>query len=365
MEIKVNLNISAQYKDIEVCINAPEKNEEVQRLENELLQKASKEMLQIIAMQDNDIFIINTSEIIEFFSEEKNNYCRTKEGISIKIITEKIKSELTQENIQIGNKKRKSSFITSGKLSTSDWRKISFGIDTLVGIIREGFSQQNGQLLLGERDVSKIKKEVLGYQEVIDSCLKRISVKGRTEYHINADISLLEDSVEIIQAARDGVILKQEKRTEIIDGNEKDIFYDTSMTPREVAKILDKYSEEADDMLIYTLSNYLGIGLGIAGTIGTLVDGKKNGQNKENATLLTVSTTAIGLIKILTRVLSPNKREEEIKLRSKRFRLEDDLLENEAISNAAEEMSVRNIKDIANKETKLKNRTDNKYGQKR
>lgn len=81
MDIKVHTNISNEYQNIEVWINAPEKNEEVQALENELLYKTSKSIEQIIAMKDNDIFIINTSDIILFFSEEKNNFCKTKDGI--------------------------------------------------------------------------------------------------------------------------------------------------------------------------------------------------------------------------------------------------------------------------------------------
>lgn len=81
MEIKVHTNISKEYQNIEVWINAPEKNEEVQALENELLYKTSKSIEQIIAMKDNDIFIINTSDIILFFSEEKNNFCKTKDGM--------------------------------------------------------------------------------------------------------------------------------------------------------------------------------------------------------------------------------------------------------------------------------------------
>ena len=81
MDIKVRTNISNEFKDIEVCINALEKNEEVQRLENELLANASKSIQQIIAVQNNDIYIINISDVILFFSEEKNNFCKTKDGI--------------------------------------------------------------------------------------------------------------------------------------------------------------------------------------------------------------------------------------------------------------------------------------------
>ena len=81
MDIKVRTNISSEYQNIEVCINAPEKNEEVQKLENELLLKASKSIETIIGMHDNDIFILNIKDIIEFFSEEKNIFCKTEEGI--------------------------------------------------------------------------------------------------------------------------------------------------------------------------------------------------------------------------------------------------------------------------------------------
>lgn len=81
MDIKVRTNISNEFQNIEVCINAPERNEEVQILENELLSKSSKSIQQIIAMQNNDIFIINMSDVILFFSEEKNNFCKTKDGI--------------------------------------------------------------------------------------------------------------------------------------------------------------------------------------------------------------------------------------------------------------------------------------------
>lgn len=80
MEIKVSTNISSEYKDIEVCINAPERNEEVQRLENDLLIKASNSIQSVIGMQNNDIFLINVSDIIVFYGEDKNIFCRTKDG---------------------------------------------------------------------------------------------------------------------------------------------------------------------------------------------------------------------------------------------------------------------------------------------
>lgn len=81
MDIKVHTNISSNYQNIEIYINAPERNETVQRLENELLSKSSNLIEQIIGMHGNDIFIINVLDIIMFYSEDKNNFCKTKDGI--------------------------------------------------------------------------------------------------------------------------------------------------------------------------------------------------------------------------------------------------------------------------------------------
>ena len=80
MNINVRTNISNEYKDVEVCINAPERNELVEKLEKELSYVNNETLSQVVGIQNNDLYIIKTSNIIEFFSEEKNNYCRTKDG---------------------------------------------------------------------------------------------------------------------------------------------------------------------------------------------------------------------------------------------------------------------------------------------
>ena len=105
MDIKVHTNISSEFQSIEVCINAPKRNEEVQRLENELLAKQEKTIRKIIGMQNNDIFIINVSDAIVFFSEEKNNFCKTKDGIyKIKEKLYYLEEYLPQKNfIRISN----------------------------------------------------------------------------------------------------------------------------------------------------------------------------------------------------------------------------------------------------------------------
>ena len=81
MNIKVRTNISDKYDDIEIVINSPVKDEQVQRLENKLLSETTRTIQKVIGMQVNNIFVINVLDIIVFYSEEKNNFCKTKDGV--------------------------------------------------------------------------------------------------------------------------------------------------------------------------------------------------------------------------------------------------------------------------------------------
>ena len=66
MDIKVRTNISNEYQDIEVCINAPIINEEVQMLENELLSITSKSIKQIANdMEAADILVSHDKPFTE------------------------------------------------------------------------------------------------------------------------------------------------------------------------------------------------------------------------------------------------------------------------------------------------------------
>ena len=81
MDIKVRTNISNEFNDIEIVINAPERNSQVIEIENDLITLSKNVIEKVIGVKDNDIFIIDVSDIIIFYSEDKNNYCKTKNGI--------------------------------------------------------------------------------------------------------------------------------------------------------------------------------------------------------------------------------------------------------------------------------------------
>lgn len=151
MNIKVRTNISNEYENIEVIINAPEKNEQVVQIENELLKYNSKSIEKIIAYQDNKLFIIDVSSIFKFYSEDKFNYCQTKDGIF------KIKEKL---------------YYLDENLSKNDFTRISNSVivninhvkcfDTsLVGSILITF-EDDGQEYVSRRRVSDVMKFLKG-----------------------------------------------------------------------------------------------------------------------------------------------------------------------------------------------------------
>lgn len=115
---------------------------------------------------------------------------------------------------------------------------------------------------------------------------------------------------EILQAARDGVILKQEEREEIIDGKRRTIRYDTPMTNREVRDILSEYEDKKDDISYQKLENYLGLGLGFAGMLGNIM---KNNLNKDNSkkgyiSFVSIGTMIIGSLGLLEGVVKSSDR---------------------------------------------------------
>lgn len=104
MNSKIHTNISDEFKEVEIIVNAPTLNKEVQEL-IENITKTANGIKEIVGMRENQLSIINTQDIICIYSEEKNTFCRTENG------TYKIKQKLyeieglfsTSEFIRISN----------------------------------------------------------------------------------------------------------------------------------------------------------------------------------------------------------------------------------------------------------------------
>lgn len=77
MKIDVRTNISKKFDKVEININAPERNEEIEFIER-TLGKYERIMKRIIGIKNNSYYIVNVNDIISFYSREKYNYCKTK-----------------------------------------------------------------------------------------------------------------------------------------------------------------------------------------------------------------------------------------------------------------------------------------------
>ena len=286
---------------------------------------------------------------------------RGKNGISVKLITQKLKKEMIKKPPQIGNKRKIKNSFESGKLTTSDWKYISIGLKTLDRIVNEGIFAQENQLLSGKSDVSRIKKEIFGFKTIIQDCINRLANSSRDEYELHKAIDLLSDYSQITQAARDGIIVKQEKRVEKIDGKEKETIYDTSMTPREVYEILREYERQADRLQFDKLNNYLELGLGLAGAVGTIIKNKqtKNETKKGSVPIYTIGTIVVESLRLFQGMMKNNNREKLWQMRDEEYRLRNDLLDNEQISAKAEESAIKSIRNVVNEEIKLQNKLGN------
>lgn len=109
-------------------------------------------------------------------------------------------------------------------------KNIAFGLEMLGRILNESFNVQYNELLQGEKDVGRIRKDILEYRHVMKDFLRRIRVGAREE---------------------------------IIDGEVKEITYDTTMTPKEVIDILYQYEKTLERLQFERLNNYIGLGLGL------------------------------------------------------------------------------------------------------
>ena len=282
-----------------------------------------------------------------------------KNGISAKLITSKIKKEASRDNKEKKRKIRNS--FKSGKLSAKDMKSIALGLEMLGRIINEFYNNQYSELLQGDKDVSKFRKDIIEFRDIMADFLRRIKVGAREEYFVRKRIELLPNYSQIAQAARDGVILKKDTRHEIINGEEKEITYDTTMTPKEVIDVLYHYEKTLERLQFERWNNYIGLGLGLAGTLGIMTNGDKNKtKEKDKGTLITLGSTAVGGLKLLQGVIEKDKNQEIWRIEDEQYRLRKDLLEKEQISYQAEMDTIKDIKALSEQQRKLENRRDNK-----
>ena len=295
--------------------------------------------------------------------KEKTNFTG-KAGTSIKIITETIKKETKRKAISVThNRKINKDKIKSGKIMTSDMDAIRVGMKILNKIMQNSLNRVEMDLKLGKgEDINQKQKYIYEYRKIINSFINSISRNIEEEMAIQADIDYVEECTDIVQAARDGILLKQEERTEMIDGEEKKLVYDTTITEKEVLSVLDKYQRIKNDVKLQKLENYLGIGLSAAGIIGTMVRDKNNSLKMNSEKIMTLSFIAVKSIKLLGDMTNKNiigKKKENLKeISDQRRKIKSETLENEHISSKDKERTIENYKFLRKKEQKAEKGID-------
>ena len=77
MDFEVDTNISKEYESIKVLITAPELNEQVQSILNNL-STVCENRNNIVATKNNELFLLKTNDILYFYSDEKYIYAKTR-----------------------------------------------------------------------------------------------------------------------------------------------------------------------------------------------------------------------------------------------------------------------------------------------
>jgi len=222
-------------------------------------------------------------------------------GISIRVITSKIRKELSNNDSKVSKHRNLKNSSKSGTIQTSDLKNLSLGLQIVERIMHEGFQRYNESLQLGKKDISKSKKNIIAYKSLMQDFVCRLSAASKTEFFLKERLDSLADYSQIAQAARDGIILKQEKGKKLHDGKEKEYMYDTSMSVNEVLSAFDDYERQSSRLTYKKLENYLGIGLGLVATLGSISKSAKeeNNNKSKSASLITIGTITISGLKLL------------------------------------------------------------------
>lgn len=294
-----------------------------------------------------------------------------KEGTLIQITTEKIRNENSNNDSIEKRKRRLKDEAQFGRLSSSELKMISIGLDALSRTISQGIGFLDSAIFSGgnNTDVSKIGYNLSNYGKVIETFLFRLSINADAVASIESEMEDLEKKFQIIQAARDGILLKQIKEND-------NIMYDTSMSTREVYDILNRYEIEKKRFYEEKFYNYLGIGLSIASTIGSMI---LNNQNKDetqtsdkvSSAVITLGTLIPTAITLFSARSSQGKKSESKKSKSskiyqldelghERAMLTSELIEDtEPVSQEALRDTIDNIIGIGKKAESIKINLDN------
>ena len=80
MDINLVTNLSKDYTNVKVTIEAPEMNDDIKMMVD-IIKSFSNSKKNLISYSDGKKYILSTNDILYFYSEGKKNYCKTENGI--------------------------------------------------------------------------------------------------------------------------------------------------------------------------------------------------------------------------------------------------------------------------------------------
>lgn len=146
MTIKINTNISSEFEETSITINAPELSDEIQNI-IKYVSNINTTPTQIVATEDNKIYFIDLDKVICFFSKDKYNYVRIKDG------TYKIKYKLYElEEIF-----KERDFIRISNSCIINVKQVECFDTSILGTVLVKF-KDNTQEKVSKRNFAQIKK---------------------------------------------------------------------------------------------------------------------------------------------------------------------------------------------------------------
>lgn len=288
---------------------------------------------------------------------KRNNNFNGKMGTSVKML----KAKLTPRKSKKSKMDFKSSF-KSGKCKNPDLMSISIGFSALSQIIERGIDTFESNIVneIHEKDISQFQFNLINSKNSIRSSLRRISDEIRAEQELRNHLSELREDYRLAQAARDGILIKQEKRIEKLpNGEKKEIIYDTSMTKREVIDTLNRYDMMVNRLKTDRVNDYISLGMNTIGLVGIIYESKSFSNNK-SISVISLSTLVTTAINLLERSIPNKNLEEARRLNNKDRDHTFDFLDNEQLSYKAEEDAYLEIENYARESKKLYSKNNNR-----
>ena len=270
----------------------------------------------------------------------------------IKTNIEKIKDQeknKAKPETELQKKKRKRKIERTkkrvGTLGTNGLKKLSIGLQMLEGFVSQQGENLSKSLLIGNEDVSIQKKIFFEYQGLILNILRSSIYKLREEFDAKQDIDLMPDAYSIMQAARDNVLIQQVTRKEKIDGIDTEVKYDRAMSQGDVAETIDKYYRLSNGTELTKITNYLMLGLSLAGAIGELTTRKKANEQDDFGKIITIGTISVSGVKLITDAAIGAARERARNAEVEEKNIRGDFLYNEQVSNSAIDSAINTIEE--------------------